>query len=114
MEHLGYTSAALLIGGGLFGFRRGSRASLIGGTALAAALAGAATATKKSEHVGAAAAAAAAVGGLCFAVGAKRWSQVRLGWTGSEAEAEPDLAQPRAATKGLLVSVSSLRRVLCV
>lgn len=78
-HHLAYSSAAAVLGAGMYGyFRAGSKASLAGGALLSCAFVASGLATSQStENIGSAFLVAAAAGAACTAIGARRWSRVR-------------------------------------
>lgn len=76
-HHLAYSSAAAVLGAGMYGyFRAGSKASLAGGALLSCAFVASGLATSQStENIGSAFLVAAAAGAACTAIGARRWSR---------------------------------------
>lgn len=78
-QHLALSSAAAVLGCGMYGYlRAGSAASLAGGAALCCAFAVSGLAIQKTDHIGFASIAAAASGAACTAIGARRWCRVRM------------------------------------
>ncbi|KAL8438490.1 hypothetical protein Efla_002240 [Eimeria flavescens] len=77
-HHVALTSAAVVLGAGVYGYvRAGSSASLAGGALLSSAFAASALGAQKTDHLGASFLAAAAAGVACTAVGARRWARAK-------------------------------------